>query len=322
MRENLTTADRVVLLLALIPYLIERGPTPLDELAHTFQVDRRVLRTLIPFLGTAGVPGETRTYQDEDLFDIDWEAFEEHEIVSLTKVIAVDDTPRFSATESAALVAGLHALRPMLPESELQVADGIAAKLAAVEPAVSAHALVSVSSDPEPASLAVIAGAIDAGNQLGFDYRDVRGAETQRRVEPLVLAQSSGTWYLRAYCLDRDDERTFAVDRMRRTRPLTSHATRRAGGRAALPVLQPSTPGVTARVAIRERALSSIAGFVPRVQGAGAPGWLLAEVDLALPEVAVRLVQAAPGDLVVEEPAEAREAVRLWAERALAQYDA
>ena len=61
---------------------------------------------------------------------------------------------------------------------------------------------------------------------------------------------------------------------------------------------------------------------MPRVQGAGAPGWLLAEVDLALPEVAVRLVQAAPGDLVVEEPAEAREAVRLWAERALAQYDA
>jgi proteasome accessory factor C len=34
----------------------------------------------------------------------------------------------------------------------------------------------------------------------------------------------------------------------------------------------------------------------------------------------VRLVQRAPGEIVIEQPAEAREAVREWADRALSAY--
>ena len=77
MHKNLLASDRVMLLLALVPYLREHGPTTIDELAETFEVKPALLRRLIGFLGTAGIPGETLAYQHDDLFDIDLSAFEE-----------------------------------------------------------------------------------------------------------------------------------------------------------------------------------------------------------------------------------------------------
>src|SRR5690606_8932644 len=100
------------------------------------------------FLGTAGVPGETHTYQPEDLFDIDWDAFEQDDIVSLTQTVAIEETPRFSASEYAALIAGLHALQDVLPEADRAVAATTAAKLAQAAPAEHETHGASVLSDP------------------------------------------------------------------------------------------------------------------------------------------------------------------------------
>lgn len=90
MSSRLTTSDRVMLLMSLVPYLKEHGPTQVSELASMFGVDAPAVRKLVRFLGVAGVPGETQTYQHEDLFDIDWDALEQHDIVSLTQTVAVD----------------------------------------------------------------------------------------------------------------------------------------------------------------------------------------------------------------------------------------
>ena len=321
MTRGLTTPDRVVLLLALVPYLVERGPTPLADLAAAFQVEEKVLRKLIPFLGMAGIPGETNTYQDEDLFDIDWDAFEEHEVVTLTRVIAVDDTPRFAALEAAALLAGLQALLPMLPEEERRHAASASAKLGCGMSDRQQLSL-SVSSDPESSVVSEISAAIASGKRLSFEYRDIRGRETGRRVDPLVLGQAHGEWYLRAHCLDRDAERTFAVDRIREPRMQQVDARTRPAGRVSLPTHDPVREGLTARLRFRVGVLHRLAGFVPRVLGEPVDGWVRAEVDLAHPAVAVRIVQVAPGEIIIESPAEAREAVREWVDRALAPHDA
>jgi predicted DNA-binding transcriptional regulator YafY len=49
---------------------------------------------------------------------------------------------------------------------------------------------------------------------LRFDYDRHDGTGTVRRVEPHRLASARGRWYLVAYDLDRDDWRTFRVDRL------------------------------------------------------------------------------------------------------------
>lgn len=51
--------------------------------------------------------------------------------------------------------------------------------------------------------------------RLRFDYLDHGGAETVRTVEPHRLAHARGRWYLVAFDTDRQDWRTFRVDRLR-----------------------------------------------------------------------------------------------------------
>ena len=62
--------------------------------------------------------------------------------------------------------------------------------------------------------LAAIAAACRDHVQLRFSYRDTRGTQTQRTVEPMRLVHTGWRWYLAAWDLERGDWRTFRVDRM------------------------------------------------------------------------------------------------------------
>ncbi|REF34660.1 helix-turn-helix transcriptional regulator [Thermasporomyces composti] len=65
----------------------------------------------------------------------------------------------------------------------------------------------------DPTVLLTLARACRDEVEVSFDYP--RGNERhQRRVEPYRLVASDRRWYLLAYDLDRDDWRTFRVDRM------------------------------------------------------------------------------------------------------------
>jgi predicted DNA-binding transcriptional regulator YafY len=50
---------------------------------------------------------------------------------------------------------------------------------------------------------------------LRFDYSDRRETVSQRRAEPYRIVNSGQRWYLVAWDLDREDWRTFRVDRLR-----------------------------------------------------------------------------------------------------------
>ena len=63
-------------------------------------------------------------------------------------------------------------------------------------------------------ALVAIAGACRDQVRLEFAYADRSGAGTQRRVEPYALVATGRRWYLMAYDLDRDDWRTFRLDRI------------------------------------------------------------------------------------------------------------
>lgn len=66
----------------------------------------------------------------------------------------------------------------------------------------------------DSAVLSAIAGAIRASERLRFDYVDHDGNQTVRTVEPQRLVVWGSRWYLLAWDIDRDDWRTFRVDRI------------------------------------------------------------------------------------------------------------
>ncbi|MGO4541083.1 helix-turn-helix transcriptional regulator [Paenibacillus sp. 2TAB19] len=55
--------------------------------------------------------------------------------------------------------------------------------------------------------------AIVQGRLLTFDYIDRSGVKTDRRVEPYQLHFSETSWYLKGFCLNRMEYRTFKLSR-------------------------------------------------------------------------------------------------------------
>lgn len=62
---------------------------------------------------------------------------------------------------------------------------------------------------------------------MEFGYTAPAGARTERRVDPYQLVATGRRWYLMAFDVDRDDWRSFRLDRMEDVRAGTWRFTRR-----------------------------------------------------------------------------------------------
>ena len=338
MARPLLASDKVLLLLSLVPYLREHGPTPIPELARTFEVEPRMLRSLIAFLGTAGIPGETLSYQHNDLFDIDWDEFEERDTVSLTQTVAIDDTPRFTGVETAALLAGLAALQPLLEPADAQVAADLGARLGAAMGSAQVPS-VAVSQTDHDGNLSLIVRAIERGDRVRFSYRDAAGDESSRTVVPQSLTEREGVWYVHGYNVERAAERTFSVAQLSQLTALDSDSATPVSADAAesdtsgrSPQLpggdaadtRPTRAGTEILAVVPTRLLGAIRGFAPEVvtkhERPLPEGACLVRIDAWHPGAAVRLAQHGPGEIAIVAPHAARVAVSEWAESALWAY--
>jgi predicted DNA-binding transcriptional regulator YafY len=87
----------------------------------------------------------------------------------------------------------------------------------------------------EPEVLTTLAAAVDNRERVRFDYRAADGYRSERRVEPHGVVAVGRRWYLVAFDVDRDDWRTFRLDRVGSPRPV--------GGRSStrrLPAVSPA----------------------------------------------------------------------------------
>jgi predicted DNA-binding transcriptional regulator YafY len=74
----------------------------------------------------------------------------------------------------------------------------------------------------DPETLTAIAGASRDRERLRFDYRGRDATESRRCVEPHTLVNLGRRWYLVAWDCDRENWRTFRVDRLERLSPAGS----------------------------------------------------------------------------------------------------
>ncbi|BDZ47279.1 hypothetical protein GCM10025866_31880 [Naasia aerilata] len=112
----LQAQDKLAFLLSLVPYLIDHEQVSVAEAAKHFGVRDDEMRRAVELIAVSGLPGDSDAYLHNDLFDINWDEFEENDLIVLTHSVAIDESPRFSARETAALLAGLQYLSA-LPEN-------------------------------------------------------------------------------------------------------------------------------------------------------------------------------------------------------------
>jgi predicted DNA-binding transcriptional regulator YafY len=202
-------------LLALLSLLQVRREWTGQELADRLEVGPRTIRRDVDKLRQLGypveaAPGVAGGYRLGNGADLPPLLLDDAEAVAVAVGLRTAAMGSISGIEETS-VRALAKLEQVLP-------DRLRRRVSALGDATSAFSVDGPRVDAD--SLAAIAGAIRDGLRLRFAYVAKDDRATQRSTEPCAMVHSGYRWYLLAFDLDRDDWRTFRIDRIRgRVRP-------------------------------------------------------------------------------------------------------
>ncbi|MFJ7769053.1 helix-turn-helix transcriptional regulator [Streptomyces sp. NPDC097107] len=204
------TTDTPARLLTLLSLLQTPREWPGGELADRLGVSRRTVRRDIDRLRELGYPVQATMGSDGGYRLVAGKAM---------PPLVLDDE------EAVAIAVGLRAGAGHAVEGVDEASVRALAKLEQVLPGRLRHRVANLQAATTPLTsgdgpsiapetLTVMASTVAGRERLRFAYRAGDGVESRRVTEPYRLVSTGRRWYLVAYDLDRDDWRTFRVDRV------------------------------------------------------------------------------------------------------------
>ncbi|GAA2343631.1 YafY family protein [Dactylosporangium salmoneum] len=202
-----TTTERVLRLLALLP---RRPAWTAAELAAELRVtDRSVRRDVerlralgYPVHATAGVGGGYQLGAGTRLPPL---LLDDEEAIATAVSLRLASAGTVAGAGEAALraLAKLDQVMPPRLRAEVRAVHG------------ATETLVGPGVQVDPELLVTLARACRDAVRVRFRYAGRGGQERERTVEPVRMVTTGRRWYLMAWDVDRDDWRTFRLDRMR-----------------------------------------------------------------------------------------------------------
>lgn len=318
-RPPITSSDKLALLLGLVPYLIDEVRVSVTEAAAQFDVSPDQMRALVGYLTGTGEPGPDGLYLPQGLFDIDWDDFEQRDVIRFRQA-PLDEKPRLSSREAAALLAGLQALSALPGFSERADLERLTEKLA--RGASGEVAPMAVQFRTADALRETVAAAVAGSERLRIDYVTTRGDRAEREVDPIRLESVDDVWYLRGWCLSRDAERTFRLDRMASAVAIGPAETHEPSTADAGELFRSDSDDLFVTVELPAASLPLIADYLgPEDALEYRADRAIARIPLAHLGLVGRLATRLAGVGAITEPADARAAAAQWARDALAAAD-
>ena len=196
--------------LALLNLLQTHRHWPGTELASRLGVTERTVRRDVDRLRELGYrvessPGAAGGYRLEAGSAVPPLLLTDDEAVTMAIGLRVAATQQLVGGPEVTLTA-LAKLEQVLPQALRRRVNALAASVQ--PPRIGDGPVVS------PVVLGEIALATRDTERLRLRYVDAEGVESIRRVEPHALAPSGRKWFLLCWDLDREDWRTFRVDRI------------------------------------------------------------------------------------------------------------
>ncbi|MFI5854944.1 helix-turn-helix transcriptional regulator [Streptomyces parvulus] len=204
------TTDTPARLLTLLSLLQTPREWPGGELADRLGVSRRTVRRDVDRLRELGYPVQATMGADGGYRLVAGKAM---------PPLVLDDE------EAVAIAVGLRAGAGHAVEGLDEASVRALAKLEQVLPSRLRHRVTTLQAATTPlttgdgpsiatGTLTVMASTVAGHERLRFAYRAGDGTESRRVTEPYRLVSTGRRWYLIAYDLDREDWRTFRVDRV------------------------------------------------------------------------------------------------------------
>jgi proteasome accessory factor C len=316
-RKPLPATDRAALILQLVPYLIGKGEVSIAEAAEEFEVTPEQMRTMVEKLTVIGLPGDGGFWQlPNDLFDIDWDLLDSQDVISITNTVGLERSPRLTAREAAALLAGLQLARTLPGLGDSELVNGLLAKLARGASATPADVIVAPG--PVDGVRDVVHEALRRRVAVSFTYKAPDAAATTRTVDPMKVHIANGQWYLQGWCHLREAVRTFHLERVSdlvlTDIPITH------GGERVPELFEPGENDVVVRIRFPSAIAPLLGDYLDRATTERQGETTIATLRVADEHSLKRLAARRGGEVEILEPAAARSAAAGWALAGLAQY--
>ena len=317
-----TAKSQVERLLALVPYLHERGGVRIDQVARDFGVTAQQVQEDLGVLWFCGLPGA----MPDDLIDVDMEALEGEGVVHVDNTEFLSRPLRLDTHQALALIVALRTLRDVAGSGERDAIDRALVKLEnAAGDAAALVNQVEVRIDGADREVTdTVSAALNNKHRLRLSYFvPARDETTHRDVDPMRLVVAEGHTYLEAWCHRTEDTRMFRLDRVTAAEELDVPAEPPA---EALPrdlsegLFQPAPDDMLATLELAPQA-RWVADYYPHEGAEDLPdGGLRLRLRVSDPAWLVRLTLRLGGLARVAIPSEVAERVRREAERALQAY--
>lgn len=195
-------------LFEIVYLLLDKKTVTAGELARHFEVSARTIYRDVEALSSAGIPVYMTKGKGGGISLMD------HFVLNKSVLSDKEQSDILSALQ------GLNALNVPDVQPVLQKLAGVFNK--------NSTSWIDVDfshwgSDPdERAKFDLLKTAILSAKVITFDYFSYYGEKTRRVVEPLQMSFKEKAWYLKGYCTEKADYRTFKISRMRNI-VLTEH---------------------------------------------------------------------------------------------------
>jgi proteasome accessory factor C len=218
---------------------------------------------------------------------------------------------RLLPLEAKALVAAIDLIGEHLPEGSLASARQKIVDALGQDPAEEGLQITTAKGDDSEIAR-VVSGAISEHRLLQIEhYKEEQDEFTERRIEPYKLMNGQEGWYVHAWDLEKDDTRSFRLDRIREATALDETFEPRPG-------IEPDVQGWPRTGEVADARLTRVwmdpdrarwAREDKRVVAELADGAVIVELPYAGHRYLARELLKEAGDAVVLEPDEARQAV-------------
>jgi proteasome accessory factor C len=318
--------ERLRKLLFLVPFVVRHQGVSLHELAERLKMSESELQREIDFLLMVGRP----PFMPNDMLDIYYEGGK----VFVDLHQSLREPPQLTVFEALALAVSAQILAKSQEMGEaVESINNAVEKIVTLLPTetqkvfeqLSSRFLVLPSADALP-FLTLLKQAGEQRQEVELTYFTAsRNTKTIRKVYPHGVSYRSGTWYLVAYCTQREENRVFRVSRVDNARLTGQHFEKQAEfdvstfvektltipDRGSREIVVRFSP-VIARW-IRERWSQQYLTDEP-------DGSLIARMYDVSDEYVMSYVASFGGDAVIESPPDLAEKIKCQAQLALQRY--
>lgn len=187
-------------LFQIIYYLLDKGHATAPELAQQFEVSVRTIYRDINALSAAGVPIYTETGRNGGIHVLDGFVLEKVALSDQEKQEILTALQSLSAVNQHSghnVLQKLSALFDLHTDSWLEVDFSCWGN-----------------DTQDQQKFAVLKNAMIYHHLLAITYVGSNGSWTSRKIKPLKLLYKSGAWYVKAYCMEKQDFRVFKINRI------------------------------------------------------------------------------------------------------------